>query len=97
VVAIDRNNRSRSSECAAKLGFRLSELKQGWSDTANGKVAFRLATLASMDVQEARVEDVSISFIDDEKLVGPLLGMSFLGKFSLTLDDEHSRIILVPR
>ncbi len=40
--------------------------------------------------------DVAVSFIDDERLGGiMLLGMSYLGRYGLTIDDDNNLITLV--
>jgi len=77
------------------LGFDVDGLHDGWTQTANGRVRAKIGTLTSVDVGTAAVEDVKVTFLDDHRLGGSkLLGMSFLGRFSLTIDDANQRIIL---
>jgi aspartyl protease family protein len=79
----------------ALLGFDDEELRDGWTQTANGRVLAKIGTLDSVDVGTAVVEGVDVTFLDDRRLGGSkLLGMSFLQHFSLTIDDANSRIIL---
>lgn len=82
----------------AALGFRPEELSDGWAQTANGRVAVKLATLPRLALGPLRVRDVAVSFIADERLAGQaLLGMSFLERFRFTLDDEADHLILKAR
>ena len=77
------------------LGFTDGSLRDGWSQTANGKVRTRHGLLRSVRVGRATVEDVAVNFIDDESLGSTaLLGMSFLGRFRVTIDDANQRLIL---
>ena len=83
---------------AAALGFRPGDLEDGWSETANGRIPVKLAELASVRVGWAVEQDVRVAFIADDKLAGnALLGMSFLERFRLTIDDERDQIILNAR
>ena len=86
------------SSMMEELGFQPSDLKDGQSQTAAGPVKVKLGKLNSVQVGHAHVRDVAIGFIEDEKIGEQrLLGMSFLGRFRLTIDDEGNRIILSPR
>ena len=79
----------------SQLGFNADELVDGWTQTANGRVRAKVGILTSVDVGTAVAEDIKVTFLDDHRLGGnKLLGMSFLGHFSLTIDDANSRIIL---
>ncbi len=78
------------------LGFSFSELQPGVAQTANGRVDAYLASLDSVRVGTVTAYDVSVSFVDDERLGGQrLLGMSFLGRYKLTIDDSQNRILLI--
>ena len=78
-----------------QLGFTADELRDGWTQTANGRVRTRMGTLRSIDVGGATVRDVTVTFLDDSRLNGArLLGMSYLQHFRMTIDDANSRIIL---
>jgi aspartyl protease family protein len=80
------------------LGFRDADLRGGWSQTANGRVRTRQGRLHSVQVGRASVQDVAVNFVDDKSLGGNmLLGMSFLGRFRVTFDDENRRLILISK
>lgn len=79
-----------------RLGFRLSDLDDGWSQTANGRVRTKTGALDSLRVGNAIARDVRVTFIADSRLAGKaLLGMSFLDRFKVTLDDQRSEMVLV--
>jgi len=79
----------------APLGFRAADLAEGWSETAGGRVRARRGLLASVALGQAIVRDVAVTFIDDERIGGTaLLGMSFLDRFRLTIDDAAGQILL---
>jgi predicted aspartyl protease len=47
---------------------------------------------------ESRISGVSVAFIEDSRLGGnALLGMSVLGRFRVTIDDEQNQITLAAR
>ncbi len=78
------------------LGFSERDLRNGWSQTANGKVRTEQGILQSVQVGQAIVKDVAVNFVDDGGLDGnALLGMSFLGRFRITIDEENARLILI--
>jgi aspartyl protease family protein len=78
------------------LGFRDVELRQGWSQTANGRMRTLQGRLHSVQVGQAVVQNVAVNFVDDQGLGGNLLlGMSFLGRFRVTFDDEDRSLILI--
>jgi aspartyl protease family protein len=81
-----------------ELGFKPSELQDGETQTAAGSVNVKLGQLYSVQVGHAHLRDVGVGFIEDDKLgEQPLLGMSFLGRFRLTIDDENNRVMLLTR
>ncbi len=81
-----------------ELGFKPRQLRNGKSKTAAGPVEVKLGMLESVQVGHAFLRNVAVGFIEDDKLGEQnLLGMSFLGRFRLTIDDEADRIILLPR
>ena len=78
------------------LGFRDADLRDGWSQTANGRMRIRQGRLHSVQVGQAIVQNVAVNFVDDRGLGGNLLlGMSFLGRFRVTFDDENRSLILI--
>ena len=80
------------------LGFRDEDLAMQRSQTANGTVSGRAGTLAEVRVGGSVARDVAVLFVPDESLGGvKLLGMSYLGNFSFTVDDAASQIVLTPR
>lgn len=80
------------------LGFSDKDLRNGWSQTANGKVRTKQGILQSVQVGQAIVKDVAVNFVDDGALDGnALLGMSFLSRFRITIDDKNERLILIAR
>ncbi len=80
------------------LGFVAEELRDGWTQTANGRVQAKFGTLISVDVGTAVAQEVGVTFLDDQRLGGnKLLGMSFLQRFRMTIDDTNGRIILSDR
>ncbi len=80
------------------LGFKPEDLSPGVIQTANGAAPASRGTLAAVEVGGASVKDVAVTFLDDQRLAGhPLLGMSFLGRFRLTVDAADSDITLAPR
>lgn len=81
----------------AALGFSESNLQPGISETANGPVEIMQGKLKSVTIGKAQVDDVAVSFIDNDQLRSSgLLGMSFLGRFQVTFDDADNRITLKP-
>jgi aspartyl protease family protein len=78
------------------LGFRPEALENGIAQTANGKVAAKVGVLTSVIVGAARADDVRVTFVPDRGLsANKLLGMSFLERFRVTIDDAGQRLILV--
>ena len=82
----------------APLGFNDADLPQRQGQTVNGMVSGKTAQLASVSVGGAVARDVTVLFVADDRLGGvSLLGMSFLGRFSITMDEADSRLVLTPR
>lgn len=69
-------------------------------NTAGGSVQVNMNYLSSLHVGTAQAQHVAVAFHDlpdvPEQIEG-LLGMSFLKNFLVTLDAEHSRLILRPK
>jgi aspartyl protease family protein len=81
-----------------QLGFQPEDLLPGRSRTASGLVAVQMGNLRSVQVGDARAENVPVTFMPNGRLgVAGLLGMSFLERFRLTLDDARDEMILQPR
>ncbi len=80
------------------LGFAPGDLRPGTAATANGPVAIRLGTLRQVRIGRAKVDEVAVGFIADDKIgETSLLGMSFLNHFRVTIDDSADRLTLLPR
>ncbi|WP_296807609.1 retropepsin-like aspartic protease [Thiocapsa sp.] len=80
------------------LGISPNDLRMQTVQTANGTVDARLGILSGVWLGEQRVEGVSAAFIDDTRLGGnALLGMSLLGRFRVTIDDEQNQLTLAAR
>ena len=78
------------------LGFEAAALKSGTANTANGKVAIRFGELDRVRVGTAEARKVRVGFIADDKIgENSLLGMSFLDRFRLTIDDANNRLTLL--
>lgn len=83
---------------AAELGFQPERLQDTVSQTASGRVPSKLGLLRSVRVGAVAAADVPVSFIADAKLQGAmLLGMSFLRRFRMTIDDANDELILFER
>ena len=77
------------------LGFQPDGLRDGWSQTANGVVRVKTGILGSVEVGSVTVQNVEVTFIEDKRLNGNLLlGMSFLQRFRMTIDDDNNQLIL---
>ncbi len=83
----------------AQLGFAATDLRDGWSRTAGGRVPVKLGTLQSVKVGHAMAKQVAVAFLSDQDPDAELslLGMSFLGNFRLTIEDAKDQIILMAR
>ena len=81
-----------------EMGFRPEDLRDGSSQTASGTVPVKTGTLGSVRVGAVAASDVPVSFIADRKLQGAmLLGMSFLQRFRVTIDDARNELVLFAR
>lgn len=82
----------------AELGFAPDSLQAGTSQTASGNVPVRIGVLDSVRVGAVSAQNVQVSFIADDKLKGTLLlGMSFLQRFRMTIDDANNELILMAK
>lgn len=86
----------------AKLGFRESELSTISLQTAHGVTDGRRGFLRSVELGGPNLSDViqrvHVTFISDEDIGGyALMGMSVLGRYTMTIEDDQDRIILVKR
>jgi clan AA aspartic protease (TIGR02281 family) len=84
-----------SEAVGRRLGFDMEELQTREVKTANGPASARIGTLPALRLGSISIADVEIAFIADQQLGGAsLLGMSALGRFQITLDDEHNQLTL---
>jgi aspartyl protease family protein len=80
------------------LGFSLENLRNSVSQTAAGQVPVKTGVLKSVRIGDISAENVTVSFINDQKLNGTrLLGMSFLNRFRFSLDDENNELQLMSK
>jgi clan AA aspartic protease (TIGR02281 family) len=84
------------------LGFQAKDLRDGWSRTAAGRVPIKLGRLRTVKVGHALAKDVAVAFPAGEAGTDPddelaLLGMSFLKRFRLTIEDAKDQIILMAK
>lgn len=80
------------------LGVDPASLKAREVQTANGRTEARTGRLAALWLGARRIADVEVSFLDDQKLGGSgLLGMSVLGRYQMTIDDQENRLTLTAR
>jgi aspartyl protease family protein len=83
------------SSLIAPLGFDEDALADGLMETANRRVRGKRAVLASVTVGAAIQRDVAVAFIDDDRIGDTmLLGMSFLRRYRMTIDDTENKITL---
>jgi len=83
------------SAMVGTLGIAPGDLKQTEMQTANGKVTARIGTLPGLWLGGQRIGNVQVAFIEDSKLGdGGLLGMSVLGRYTMTIDDEKGSLTL---
>jgi len=77
------------------LGVDKGALKDREMQTANGKVQARVGILPSLWLGEHHISNVETAFIEDDKIGNSgLLGMSVLGRYTLTIDDADNNITL---
>ena len=81
-----------------ELGFAPEELVDNVAETAAGTVPVRTGVLRSVQVGPMVAHAVEASFIADDSAHGArLLGMSFLRRFRVTLDDARNELILLAK
>jgi len=81
-----------------RLGYDMGDLDTREVNTANGSASARIGSLPTLRLGSISIADVEIAFIPDDRLGGSaLLGMSALGRFQITLDDEQNQLTLRPR
>lgn len=79
------------------LGLDQSKLVEREVQTANGRVQARMGTLDAVWLDGERLPGVAVAFLEKDKLgASGLLGMSVLGRYQVTIDDENNRLTLTP-
>ena len=82
----------------APLGFDERNTETVTLQTAGGLAKGRLGTLETVRVGNAEAGSVAVSFLPDRYLGGKrLLGMSFLSRFVVVIDDAANLVRLEPR
>jgi predicted aspartyl protease len=82
----------------ARLGLSPAELSTREVQTANGRASARYGRLPALWLNGRRVPEVTVAFLDDARLGDyGLLGMSVLGRFRMTIDDQAGHLLLEPR
>jgi aspartyl protease family protein len=76
------------------LGFDPRTLEPTIAHTVNGQVHARKGTLAEVRLGSARAREVEVIFVEDARA---LVGMSFLGRFRVTLDNRTDQLLLLAR
>lgn len=83
---------------ADTLGFTADALTDTQVQTANGQIKARLGQLASIELGVANEGNISVAFIEDERLGSPgLLGMNVLSRYKVTIDDDANQVRLEPK
>ncbi len=78
-----------------QLGLAAEGLRQQQVMTANGPVDALLGSLPAVWLKDQRVTGIEVAFIEDGRLGGnALLGMSLLGRFRFTMENESNRLLL---
>lgn len=86
------------SSAMDRTGFRADELKSGVATTVAGEVSVQIGRFSNVSVGSAVARDVEVSFIEDDHLHGRgLLGMSYLSRFRVTVDDGKNHLILLQK
>jgi len=86
------------SSMIGELGFTEAELLPGIGWTVNGPAPELIGMLHSVRLGTASAANVRVSFVPDQKMHGVmLLGMSFLQRFRMTIDNERNQLLLLPK
>jgi len=66
--------------------------------TVAGAAPIAVRMLRSVRVGALSADNVTVSFVEDQDLHRPtLLGMSFLQRFRMTIDNDRNELILLPK
>ncbi|MBN1206193.1 MAG: retroviral-like aspartic protease family protein [Myxococcaceae bacterium] len=87
-----------SQAFADKLGLNLTDARSHSLRTGDGPITVRLATLRSLELQGARVENLEVGVSSTlPQDVDGLLGLGFLARFEVKLDAQAGRLELKER
>jgi clan AA aspartic protease (TIGR02281 family) len=80
------------------LGIDPDSLEAREVQTANGVAEAQTGVLGAVWLGAQRVPDVAVAFLPDDRLGNNgLLGMSVLGRYQMTIDDQGNRLTLSGR
>lgn len=80
------------------LGIDPDTLEGREVQTANGLAEAQTGVLDAVWLGAQRVSDVAVAFLPDDRLGNNgLLGMSVLGRYQMTIDDQSNRLTLTGR
>jgi clan AA aspartic protease (TIGR02281 family) len=80
------------------LGIEPDTLEAREVQTANGLAEAQTGVLDAVWLGPQRVPDVAVAFLPDDRLGNNgLLGMSVLGRYQMTIDDQVNRLTLTGR
>ena len=83
---------------AEQLGYDLEEMHGLNVETANGQVVFKGGSLGGVEISGGGKRDIArnvrVAFGPDSAVGTALLGMSVLGRYRMTMDDDLNEIIL---
>ena len=81
-----------------ELGIDQGKLGARDVQTANGRAQASIGRLQGLWLGDQRLSNVEVAFLDDSNLGSPgLLGMNVLGRYRMTIDDEHNTLKLTRR
>ena len=81
-----------------ELGFMPNDLRQSMGWGVGGPVPILVGRLRTVRVGTVAADDILVSFVADENLRGKmLLGMSFLQRFRVTIDDKRGELVLLAK
>jgi aspartyl protease family protein len=81
-----------------QLGLTDSKLTLGKMQTANGITDAKIGMLKELKIAGESVENVEVAFIADQLLgENRLLGMSFLGRYQVNIDDMAQLVTLIKK
>jgi aspartyl protease family protein len=83
---------------STQLGFRPEDLVDGIAQTASDRIKAKIGFLKSVRVGNVSANDIKVTIIPDDRLGNTmLLGMSFLERFKVTIDDARNELILLAK